>query len=100
MAFAERPDLEPHRYFHEVFRLAALVYLHMLLELPPTSYPILLLVRKMLSLVRLRFLSRSLEAMYPATLSVCFFEDYLLTPFPLAGASKLLRSLSFHALPD
>lgn len=47
----ERPDLEPHRYFHEVFRLAALVYLEMLLELPPTSYPILLLVRKMLSLV-------------------------------------------------
>ncbi|BGP57310.1 hypothetical protein JCM8202v2_004950 [Rhodotorula sphaerocarpa] len=46
----ERPDLEPHRYFHEVFRLAALVYLEMLLELPPTSYPILLLVRKMLSL--------------------------------------------------
>ncbi|GAA5879998.1 hypothetical protein JCM3774_005471 [Rhodotorula dairenensis] len=46
----ERPDLEPHRYFHEVFRLAALVYLNMLLELPPTSYPILLLVRKMLSL--------------------------------------------------
>ncbi|BGO91363.1 hypothetical protein NBRC10512v2_003633 [Rhodotorula toruloides] len=46
----ERPDLEPHRYFHEVFRLAALLYLEMLLELPPTSYPILLLVRKMLSL--------------------------------------------------
>jgi hypothetical protein len=63
MAFTERPDLEPHRYFHEVFRLAALVYLHMLLELPPTSYPILLLVRKMLSLVRLRFRFRSLEAM-------------------------------------
>ena len=52
---SERPDLEPHRYFHEVFRLAALVYLHMLLELPPTSYPILLLVRKMLSLVRFPF---------------------------------------------
>uniref|UniRef100_A0A0K3CPX2 FGENESH: predicted gene_29.4 protein n=1 Tax=Rhodotorula toruloides TaxID=5286 RepID=A0A0K3CPX2_RHOTO len=36
----DRPDLEPHRYFHE-----------MLLELPPASYPILLLVRKMLSLM-------------------------------------------------
>ncbi|GEM10388.1 C6 transcription factor [Rhodotorula toruloides] len=46
----ERPDLEPHRYFHEVFRLAPLLYLEMLLELPPASYPILLLVRKMLSL--------------------------------------------------
>ncbi|BGP70839.1 hypothetical protein NBRC10513v2_004206 [Rhodotorula toruloides] len=46
----DRPDLEPHRYFHEVFRLAPLLYLEMLLELPPASYPILLLVRKMLSL--------------------------------------------------
>uniref|UniRef100_A0A0K3CRH5 FGENESH: predicted gene_21.4 protein n=1 Tax=Rhodotorula toruloides TaxID=5286 RepID=A0A0K3CRH5_RHOTO len=34
----------------QVFRLAPLLYLEMLLELPPASYPILLLVRKMLSL--------------------------------------------------
>ncbi|GAA5929268.1 hypothetical protein JCM1841_004761 [Sporobolomyces salmonicolor] len=46
----DRPELEPHRYFHEVFRLAALLYLQMMSELPPRSYPVLLLVRKMLSL--------------------------------------------------
>ncbi|GAA5885177.1 hypothetical protein JCM16303_005887 [Sporobolomyces ruberrimus] len=46
----ERPDLEPHRYFHEVFRLAALLYLQMVSEVPPTSFPALLLVRKMLNL--------------------------------------------------
>lgn len=46
----ERPDLEPHRYFHEVFRLAALLYLQMVSEVPPRAYPVLLLVRKMLSL--------------------------------------------------
>ncbi|GAA5891846.1 hypothetical protein JCM5296_003248 [Sporobolomyces johnsonii] len=46
----DHPDLEPHRYFHEVFRLAALLYLQMMSELPPRSYPVLLLVRKMLSL--------------------------------------------------
>lgn len=34
----------------QVFRLAPLLYLEMLLELPPASYLILLLVRKMLSL--------------------------------------------------
>ncbi|GAA6061203.1 hypothetical protein JCM10212_001524 [Sporobolomyces blumeae] len=46
----DRPDLEPHRYFHEVFRLAALLYLQMVSEVPPRAYPVLLLVRKMLSL--------------------------------------------------
>ncbi|GAA6022785.1 hypothetical protein JCM10207_000416 [Rhodosporidiobolus poonsookiae] len=45
----EREDLQPHRYFHEVFRLAALAYLLMLQELPPRALPMLLLVRKMLS---------------------------------------------------
>ncbi|GAA5938710.1 Zn(II)2Cys6 transcription factor [Sporobolomyces koalae] len=47
---SERPDLEPHRYFHEVFRLAALLYLHMVSELPPRSYPVVYIIRKMLSL--------------------------------------------------
>ncbi|GAA6014335.1 hypothetical protein JCM11491_005045 [Sporobolomyces phaffii] len=46
----ERPDLEPHRYFHEVFRLAALLYLQMVSEIPPRAFPVLLLVRKMLNL--------------------------------------------------
>lgn len=46
----ERPDLEPHRYFHEVFRLCGLLYLQMICEMPPRSLPVLLLVRKMLNL--------------------------------------------------
>ncbi|GAA5842195.1 hypothetical protein JCM9279_002816 [Rhodotorula babjevae] len=49
----ERPDLEPHRYFHETFRLAALVSCEMILEQPPRALPVLLLVRKMLSLTEL-----------------------------------------------
>jgi len=49
---SERPDLEPHRYFHETFRLAALLYCEMLLEQPPRALTVLLLVRKMLTLVR------------------------------------------------
>ncbi|GAA5951986.1 hypothetical protein JCM3765_005160 [Sporobolomyces pararoseus] len=46
----DRPDLEPHRYFHEVFRLCGLLYLQMVCEMPPRSLPVLLLVRKMLNL--------------------------------------------------
>ncbi|GAA5917263.1 hypothetical protein JCM6882_009265 [Rhodosporidiobolus microsporus] len=46
----ERPDLEAHRYFHEVLRLAALCFLNMVLELPPRALPMVMLVRKMLSL--------------------------------------------------
>ncbi|GAA6006614.1 uncharacterized protein JCM10292_006008 [Rhodotorula paludigena] len=46
----ERPDLEAHSYFHATFRLAALLYTEMLLEQSPRSYPVLVLVRKMLSL--------------------------------------------------
>jgi hypothetical protein len=53
----EHAELAPHRYFHEVFRLAALLYLNMLIELPPRSLPNVLLVRKMLSLVSLLFVS-------------------------------------------
>ena len=34
-----------------MFRLAALLYLHMVSEVPPRAYPVLLLVRKMLSLL-------------------------------------------------
>ncbi|GAA5913483.1 hypothetical protein JCM8208_005193 [Rhodotorula glutinis] len=49
----ERPDLEPHRYFHETFRLAALLYCEMILEQPPRALPVLLLVRKMLNLTEL-----------------------------------------------
>ncbi|KPV73479.1 uncharacterized protein RHOBADRAFT_54699 [Rhodotorula graminis WP1] len=48
-----RPDLEPHRYFHETFRLAALLYCEMILEQPPRALPVLLLVRKMLNLTEL-----------------------------------------------
>ncbi|GAA5823960.1 hypothetical protein JCM11251_003359 [Rhodosporidiobolus azoricus] len=46
----ESPDLVPHRYYHEVFRLAALAFLHMVLEVPPRALPMVMLVRKMLSL--------------------------------------------------
>jgi hypothetical protein len=46
----------------QVFRLAPLLYLEMLLELPPASYPILLLVRKMLSLVRRLSMSTKMQS--------------------------------------
>ncbi|GAA6042681.1 hypothetical protein JCM8097_003743 [Rhodosporidiobolus ruineniae] len=50
---SERPDLDSHRHFHEVFRLAALLYLHMLLELPPRSLTMLLLTRKLINLTEI-----------------------------------------------
>ena len=51
------------------------------------------------------FGSVRLRLWYPATLSVCFFEDYLLTPFLGRGtrnscALALFLSLSFHASSD
>ncbi|BGP18708.1 hypothetical protein JCM10213v2_006774, partial [Rhodosporidiobolus nylandii] len=48
---ADKPELASHRYLHEAFRLAALIYLNMILEMAPRALPMLLLTRKMLSLV-------------------------------------------------
>ncbi|GAA5897074.1 Zn(II)2Cys6 transcription factor [Sporobolomyces salmoneus] len=68
----ERPDLEPHRYFHEVFRLCGLLYLQMICEMPPRSLPVLLLVRKMLNLIE------SIVAADLPGLCSCHFALYIM----------------------
>ncbi|TNY20571.1 fungal-specific transcription factor domain-containing protein [Rhodotorula diobovata] len=88
----ERPDLEPHRYFHETFRLAALLYCEMLLEQPPRALTVLLLVRKMLTLTEL-IVNDSLPGL-PSMHYPLFLMHLNATPLRCPGATLSDRERS------
>ena len=49
--YVDRPDLREHAHFHSLVRLAALLYLQGISDIPPMAIPVVHLVRQALTLV-------------------------------------------------